>query len=360
MSKIKIGIIGCGGIANGKHMPTIAKMGDVEMVAFCDIIPERAEAAKNQYGTVDAKCYTDYHELLKDPEIDNVRVLTQNRWHCQITVDALNAGKHVLVEKPMAITSEEAKRMIEARNKSGKILAVGYQHKFDPSVSYAKSEADMGTFGDIYHAKCRVLRRRGVPTWGVFTQKSEQGAGPLFDIATHALDSLLYIINNYKPKMVVGSTYAKLKDKMDNANPFGNWDPDKFDVEDSAFGYIVMENGASIILECSWLLNTMEDTGVKWLVCGTEAGADNFSGSLRINSSHNNRLTVTTPDMSAGGVAFFDGNKTPTPPMLEQRNFIDAIQGKAELVNTPERGLVVTQILEAIQKSAETGAPVYF
>lgn len=360
MSKIKIGIIGCGGIANGKHMPTLAKMDDVEMVAFCDIIPERAEAAKKQYGMADAKCYTDYRELLKDPEIDNVRVLTQNRWHCQITVDALNAGKHVLVEKPMAITAEEARMMLEARDKSGKILAVGYQHKFDPSVSYAKSEADSGTFGEIYHAKCRVLRRRGVPTWGVFTQKSEQGAGPLFDIATHALDSLLYIINNYKPKMVVGSTYAKLKDKMNNANPFGNWDPDKFDVEDSAFGYIVMEDGASIILECSWLLNTMEDTGVKWLICGTEAGADNFSGSLRINSCNNNRLTVTTPDMSTGGVAFFDGNKVPSPQMLEQRNFIDAIQGKAELVNTAERGMVVTEILEAIQRSAQSGSPVYF
>lgn len=360
MNKIKIGIIGCGGIANGKHMPTLAKMSDVEMVAFCDIIPERAEAARNQYGTADAKCYTDYRELLKDPEIDNVRVLTQNRWHCQITVDALNAGKHVLVEKPMAITSEEAKMMIDARDRSGKLLAVGYQHKFDADVMYIKNEADTGEFGEIYHAKCRVLRRRGVPTWGVFIKKEEQGAGPLFDIATHALDSLLYMIDNYKPKMVVGSTYAKLKDKMDNANPFGNWDPEEFNVEDSAFGYIVMENGASIILECSWLLNTLEETGVKWLFCGTEAGADNFTGDVRINSCKNNRLTVTVPDMKAGGVAFFDGNKAPSPQMLEQRNFIDAIQGKAELINTADRGKVVTDILEAIQKSAESGAPVYF
>jgi predicted dehydrogenase len=193
----------------------------------------------------------------------------------------------------------------------------------------------------------------------VFTQKAEQGAGPLFDIATHALDSLLYMMDNYKPKMVVGATYDKLKNKMNNANPFGNWDPETFDVEDSAFGFITMENGASIILECSWLLNTMEETGVKYLLCGTEAGADNFTGKLRVNTVKHNRLVVENPNMSAGGVAFFDGQKVSNTD-LEQRNFIDAIQGKAELVNTPERGKVVTDILNAIKISAETGAPVYF
>ena len=359
MKKLKVGIIGCGGIANGKHMPTIAKMKDLEMVAFCDVIPERAEKAAKQFGTPDAKCYTDYRELLADPEIDNVRVLTQNRWHCQITVDALNAGKHVLVEKPMSITPEEAQMMIDARDRSGKILAVGYQHKFDADVMYVKDEAKDGVFGDIYHAKCRVLRRRGVPTWGVFTQKAEQGAGPLFDIATHSLDALLYMMDNYKPKMVVGATYDKLKNKMDNANPFGNWDPATFDVEDSAFGFIIMENGASIILECSWLLNTMEKTGVKYLICGSEAGADNFSGELKINKAKHNRLVDETPNLSAGGVAFFDGQKVSNTD-LEQRNFIDAIQGKAELVNTPERGKIVTDILDAIKVSAESGQPVYF
>lgn len=130
MEKHRIGIIGCGGIANGKHMPTLAKMKDVEMVAFCDLIPERAEEACKKYGAPGAKCYTDYKELLKDPTIESVRVLTQNRWHCRITVDALDAGKHVLVEKPMCITSEEAKEMIAARDRSGKILAVGYLYTY--------------------------------------------------------------------------------------------------------------------------------------------------------------------------------------------------------------------------------------
>ena len=358
MEKLKVGIIGCGGIANGKHMPTIAKMDDLEMVAFCDIIPERAQEAAKKFGTPDAKCYTDYRELLADPEINNVRVLTQNRLHCQITVDALKAGKHVLVEKPMCITPEEAKQMLDARDASGKVLAVGYQFKFSDAAQYVRSETMAGHFGDIYFGKCRSLRRRGVPTWGVFTQKKEQGAGPLFDIATHALDMMLYVMNNYEPHMVVGTTYDKMKDNPKCANPFGEWDVDNFDVETSAFAFITMKNGATIILECSWLLNTLEQTGPRFLLAGTEAGADTFDGSLRINTVKNNRQTIEIPDFSAGGVAYFDG-VTASQNDLEQRNFIDAIQGKAELVNSADRAAVVTNVLSAIQESARTGKPVY-
>ena len=110
MDKVRIGIIGCGGIANGKHMPSLKKLADVEMVAFCDIIVERAEKAAKEYGVEGAKVYTDYHELIARDDIDVVHVLTPNREHSQITVDALNAGKHVMCEKPMAINSAEAKR----------------------------------------------------------------------------------------------------------------------------------------------------------------------------------------------------------------------------------------------------------
>lgn len=358
MEKLKVGIIGCGGIANAKHMPTIAKMPDLEMVAFCDVILERAQEAAKKYGTPDAKCYTDYKELLADPEINNVRVLTQNRLHCQIAVDALKAGKHVLVEKPLCITPEEAKEMLAARDASGKILAVGYQFKFSDAAQYVRAETMKGNFGDIYFGKCRALRRRGVPTWGVFTQKKEQGAGPLFDIATHALDMMLYVMNNYEPHMVVGTTYDKMKDQPQCANPFGEWDVEKFDVETSAFAFLTMKNGATIILECSWLLNTLEQAGPKFLLAGTEAGADTFDGKLRINTVKNNRQTVETPDFSAGGVAFFDG-VTASQNDLEQRNFIDAIQGKAELINSADRAAVVTNILYAIQESANTGKPVY-
>ena len=122
---IKIGIIGCGGIATGKHMPSLRKVKDVEMVAFCDIIAERAEKSAKEFGTPDAKVYTDYKELLKDPEITVVHVCTPNRSHSFITVDALEAGKHVMCEKSMAINSEEAKKMLDAARRTGKKLSIG-------------------------------------------------------------------------------------------------------------------------------------------------------------------------------------------------------------------------------------------
>ena len=359
MEKLKVGIIGCGGIANGKHMPSIKKVPNLEMVAFCDIIRERAEKAAREYGTPDAKVYTDYKEMLKDESINNVRVLTPNRLHAQISIDAMRAGKHVLCEKPMAASYEDAKRMLEAQKETGMLLTVGYQHKFDADVMYAKDEADKNAFGEIYFAKGNVIRRRGVPTWGVFTSKEDQGGGSLIDIGTHVLDIVLYLMDNYKPKYVVGTTYDKLKGQKESANPFGPWDPDNYDVEEAAFGYVVMENGATIILETSWALNTTDVCGVRYMVCGTEAGADNYNGKFKINGVNHNRQYIHTPDLAPGGVAFYDSKDT-SPTVLEQIVFTNAILGKGELVTKPECAAVVTQILEGIYISAESGKPYYF
>ena len=137
--KVRVGIIGCGGIANGKHMPKLKKLDDkLELVAFCDIVLERAEAAAKKFGTEDAKVYEDYKELLKDETIDVVHVCTPNRSHSFITIDALEAGKHVMCEKPMAKTAADAKRMVEAAEATGKKLTIGYQHRQKPESIFAK------------------------------------------------------------------------------------------------------------------------------------------------------------------------------------------------------------------------------
>lgn len=203
---VKIGIIGCGGIANGKHLPALKKLPNVQMVAFCDIIKEKAEQAAKAYGTPDAKVFTDYHDILKMDDIEVVHVLTPNRSHSFITVDALEAGKHVMCEKPMAINAEEAKKMVDAAKRTGKKLTIGYQNRQRPDSLYVKRECDEGTLGDIYYAKAIALRRRAVPTWGVFLNEYEQGGGPLIDIGTHALDLTLWCMNNYEPKYCVGTT----------------------------------------------------------------------------------------------------------------------------------------------------------
>ncbi len=351
---IKVGIIGCGGIANNKHMPALKKVKDCEMVAFCDIIPERAEKAAKDFGTKDAKVFTDYRDLLKLTDVDVVHVCTPNRSHSFITVDALEAGKHVMCEKPMAINSEEAQKMLDAAKRTGKKLTVGYQSRFRDDSQFMKKEAEDGTFGEIYYAKATALRRRAVPTWGVFLNEYEQGGGPLIDIGTHALDLTLWTMNNYKPKYCVGTTYHKLNQDTNQGNAWGSWDPEKFTVEDSAFGFIVMENGATIVLESAWALNTLDYREAVTSVCGTLAGGDMMDG-LRINGIRNGRQYVLKPDFHSGGAAFFDGAAGESAAEREERLWIEAVRNGTDPITLPEQALCVTRILEGIYTSAKTG-----
>ncbi|MBE6693193.1 MAG: Gfo/Idh/MocA family oxidoreductase [Ruminococcaceae bacterium] len=352
--KLKIGIIGCGGIANGKHLPALKNLDNVEIVAFCDIIPERAEKARAAYGSADAKTYVDYKELLKDGSIDAVHVCTPNRSHSFITVDALEAGKHVMCEKPMAINSAEAKKMLDAAKRTGKKLTIGYQSRQRADAIYMKNECLAGTFGDIYYAKATAIRRRAVPTWGVFLNEEEQGGGPLIDIGTHALDLTLWMMDNYKPKYCIGKAFHKLNKDTEQGNAWGNWDPDKFTVEDSAFGMIVMENGAVIMLESAWALNTLDVREAVTSICGTKAGADMNDG-LRINGIRQNLQYTMKPNFSAAGAAFYDGAKANDMGTLEAAQWVDAIINDRQPCVSPEQAYTVTRILEGIYISSQTG-----
>jgi predicted dehydrogenase len=358
-SKLRYGIIGCGGIAEGKHLPAISKLKDTEIIAFCDILPAKAEAANRNYAGGKGKVFADYRELLKE-DLDAVCVLTPNSTHCEITVAALGAGKHVLCEKPMAMNYRETQAMLAARDKSGKLLTIGYQGRFRQNSLYLKAECEKGVLGDIYFARATALRRRAVPTWGVFLDEEKQGGGPLIDIGTHALDLTLFMMNNYEPAYAVGTTYHKLNKDKNTANAWGDWDPKKFTVEDSAFGFIVMKNGASIVLQSSWALNVTDVREADTTLCGTKAGADKpTSETLTINGVKNNQQYVTSPDFGTGGVAFYGGSEVKDVD-LEARTFAAAIRGKGKLYVLPEEAAVVTRILEGIYASAKTGKPYYF
>ncbi|RXT15362.1 Gfo/Idh/MocA family protein [Ammoniphilus sp. CFH 90114] len=356
--KVRIGIIGCGGIAFGKHMPSLAKLEVVEMVAFCDVNEEKAEEAAKQFGTTEAHVFKDYRQLLQDPTIDVVHVCTPNDSHADITVASLESGKHVMCEKPMAKTTEEARRMVDAAKRSGKKLTVGYQNRFRSDSQYLHKVCARGDLGEIYYAKAHAIRRRAVPTWGVFLDEEKQGGGPLIDIGTHALDLTLWMMNNYKPQVVLGSTFHKLGKKENAANAWGSWDPEKFKVEDSAFGFIRMENGATIALESSWALNTLQTGEAKCTLCGTDGGADMWDG-LHINGENLSKLYTQRIDLDAKGVDFYEGEKESAAD-LEARLWIESVIHDTEPVVKPEEALVVTEILEAIYKSAETGEAVYF
>ncbi len=356
--KLRVAIIGCGGIANGKHLPSLKKLEQVEMVAFCDIEIKKAEKAAIEYGTPEAAVYKNYKQLLEDESIDVVHVLTPNISHAEISIASMEAGKHVMCEKPMAKTSEEAKLMVETAERTGKKLTIGYNNRFRPDSQYLHNVCKQGDLGEVYYARAHAIRRRAVPTWGVFLDEEKQGGGPLIDIGTHALDLTLWMMDNYKPKSVMGTTYHKLGQKKDAANAWGPWDPEKFTVEDSAFGFITMENGATIVLESSWALNTLDIDEAKCSLSGTEGGADMKDG-LRINGENFSKLYATNVELGAGGVAFYDG-KAESDSDLEARLWVESIINNTEPIVKPAEALVVTQILEAIYESAKTGKAVYF
>lgn len=369
MGKLKIAIVGCGGIANQKHMPSLRAHADkAEMVAFCDTTEERARKAAEEYGAEGAKVYTDYKEMLADKsiEIDVVHVCTPNVAHCPITVAAFEAGKHVMCEKPMAHNTEDAKKMLDAWKKSGKKFTIGYQNRLRDDTQTLHASCEAGELGEIYFAKAHALRRRAVPTWGVFPNKALQGGGPLIDIGTHALDITLWMMNNYEPASVSGQVFYKLGRQADGpeGNVFGPWDPETFEVEDSAFGLVKMKNGATIYLEASWALNVLKSMEASTTLCGTKAGAEIHHGGsyptdeLIYNTVEHNQLMEKTIS-PAGVVDFFEGGAA-AEAVREQEQWLNAILNDGEPLVKPEQAFVVTQILEAIYKSAETGKEVFF
>jgi predicted dehydrogenase len=371
MGKLRVGIIGCGRIAAIKHFPAIRKAKDrIELVACCDLVVDRAEQAVAEFGDKGAKAYVDYRKMLEDKSIDMVYVLTPNNSHSPLTVDSLDAGKDVICEKPMAATSADAKKMLDAARRSGKKLTIAYQNRFRRDVEILQRACRAGDLGEIYFAKAHALRRKAVPTWGVFLDKSKQGGGALIDIGTHALDITLWCMDNYKPKHVLGSVFHKMRDNYEG-NLFGPWEPKTIEIEDSAFGLIKMENGATIFLEASWALNILKPREGQVTLCGTKAGAElvgdgaaaptsavNGTGRVVFNTARYGELVDTKPmEISGPGPADLGGDPFRVAD-AELKAWLDAIENDTDPIVKPEEAFVVTQILEAMYKSAETGKAV--
>jgi len=367
--KHRVGIIGCGGIANQKHFPALtAAANRVEIAYLCDLIPERCETAKKKYGLDSAKICTDYHEVTAAADVDVIYVLTPNVAHCEITVAALEGGKHVLCEKPMAASTADAEKMMAAWEKSGKIFTIGYQNRYRADSQALKRLCDDGELGKIYYAQAHALRRRGVPTWGVFTDKAKQGGGPLIDIGTHSLDLTLWFMDNYEPQTVTGVTFEKLGNSLSpnlQGNPMGNWNENTYDVEDAAFAFVTMKDGSLVTIDASWVLNHTEERCAATYLCGTVAGAEltGVGGAnnhkLYVNKIMGGRQVDAEVNTSAGGVDFFDGKRVSATD-VECKIFLDAIDGVGELIVKPEQAFAVTKILDAVYQSARLGRQIIF
>lgn len=367
MKKLRVGIVGCGGIANQKHFPALKKNADLnEMVAFCDIVEERALQASKEFGVENAKVYTDYHEMMKNEEVDVIHICTPNVSHSEIAIAAFKAKKHVYCEKPMSHSTQEAEKMVAAWKESGVKFTVGYQNRFRSDVQNLHEACEAGDLGEIYYGKAHAIRRRGVPTWGVFMDKEQQGGGPLIDIGTHALDITLWCMNNYEIESVTGSVFYKLGGlkQATIGNLFGPWNPETYEVEDSAMGFIKMKNGATIQLEASWALNILESREASTTLCGTLAGAEIHSGmshsknELIYNRGRNGQLMEETLS-PVGGVAYFGGGGG-EEGAIDCKQWLEAIVNNTDPLVKPEEALAVTKVLDAIYQSARENKEVRF
>lgn len=365
MAKLKVGIIGCGGVARKRHMPSLARLKDLcEMVAFCDVLKEKALEAARDFGTADAKVYTDYRDLLSNKDVDVVHVCTPNSYHCQVVVDAFQAGKHVMCEKPIAVASQEATKMMEAWQKSGKKFSILYQNRFRPEIQMLKRCIESGELGEIYFAKAHAVRRRAVPTWGVFLDREKQGGGALIDIGSHALDLAFWLMDNYAVHSVSGVTFQKLG-KLPEAidgNLWGPWDYEKFNVEDSAFALIRLKDGSLIYLEASWALNVLESREASVTLCGTKAGAEVRSGmSYSVDTVVFNRgkAGMLTEETLSPKIRVPHLEEREERPELKQiRQWIEAIIEDREPLVRPHEAFTVTKVVEAIYNSAREGKEV--
>lgn len=350
MAKIKVGVIGVGGISVC-HIDAYRKNPDVELVAFCDINPERLAYMADRYGI--EKTFTDVHDLVALPEIDAVSVCTWNSAHAPCAIAALEAGKHVLCEKPMATSAEEARVMQAAAEKAGKLLMIGFVRRFGNDCAVLQDFIDHGDIGDIYYAKATYLRRNGNPG-GWFGDKSRSAGGPLIDLGVHVIDLTRYLLGNPRPISVYGATFQKLFDRPDIKSAKGytsvsKSDRDICDVEDLATAMIRFDNGAVLQVEASFSLNIDKDQGSIELF-GTKAGA-RLDPELTLFTETNGYLSdIRLADSTALN---FDGLF-----QKEIDHYVACVRDGIPCRAPAADGIEIMRILDAVYESARTAHEV--
>ncbi|HIQ04952.1 MAG TPA: Gfo/Idh/MocA family oxidoreductase [Anaerolineae bacterium] len=355
-TQLNTGIIGAGFIATRGHIPGYQRLPGVQVLAICDVDEARARSVAEEFHI--PHVFTNYHDLLAMDEIDIVSVCPPNRFHAEMSIAALEAGKHVLCDKPMAMNAAEARQMVAAAERSGNFLTLGLHNRYHPEVQVLKRIVDGGTLGEIYYAKASLLRRTGIPGYGSwFTNKDLAGAGALFDIGVHILDLALYIIGHRLPVSVSGATFAKMGTRQ---RGLGNWGIEihregqaRFDVDDLATAFMRFDDGAVLIVDTSWAGYARSEERLQFW--GTEGGAEISSlwadegAPLRLQLDLNGLPTEARPAVPRASVGSY---------FAAIEEFVNCVREGRQPPITPQQGLTVTQILDAILESASTGREV--
>lgn len=344
-----IGIIGTGGIS-ATHVPGWRASEHAELVAAADLREDALKAWGEQHG-VD-RLTTDPQELLQDPDIDVIDICVPNNYHAPLAIAALDAGKHVICEKPLAPKPDQIREMIEARDRSGKLLMTAQHFRFTSASRALKAEIDAGALGRVYHARGWMLRRAGMVPNANFTLKEHAGGGPCIDIGVHILDLTLWLMGNPRPLTVSGTSRCELATREGAFTNWGSWeDLDcPYNVEDFAAAFVRFENGASLVLEVSWFLHhdTSSEDMQLWLY-GTDAGMHWPSCQILNTNYATRQFNNNTLQMASEEIE---------PHALECMNFAQAVVENAPSPVPPEQSLQVMSILDGLYRSQETGAEV--
>lgn len=360
--KVRIGIIGTGWIADA-HIANYLKMPDVEIVAGADLVPGKAEAFFKKHGVEGVKCYPSHKEMLDDEslKLDGVSVCTYNMQHAACTIYALDKGVNVLLEKPMCVTLEEGIEIMKAEKRSGKILSIGFQPRFDPNMKMVKRVVESGVLGKIYYIQTGGGRRRGIPTpFGTtFIEKETGVLGALGDIGCYSLDMLLNAIGYPKPLTVTGYVSDFFgTDPNYSGYPEGKGEEysKKFGVDDFAAGFVRLEGGIIVDFRIAWAMNL--DTPGDAIIMGTKGSlripsTDCWNGSiggpLKVYSEVGGEQVCTEIPMKDSDVDCFE---------VKIRSFLDAIKNGG-VAPVPASQIIYNQaILSGIKKSAELGKEI--
>ena len=335
---LRIGLIGSGGI--GRHyINMFKKAGKAAVVAASDVSTGAlAEVEKMDHTIVR---FTDYRKMLKEQKLDAVAVCTPNKLHLQPTLDALKAGLPVIVEKPMAMNAADAQKMCNAAKKAGKLLMIGFQWRFHPMAQLVRRSLDSGEMGKILYVRCQALRRRGIPSWGVFGRKDIQGGGPMIDIGVHILEMAHYMMGKPEPVSADGSCYTYIGNQAPEAlAPWGAWDHKTYTVEDLAVGMLRFKNGATLVIESSFAAHIEKDV-FNVTVMGEKGGAT-FDPPMLFKDGLGHMLNITPTHLGE------------TDGFIKKiKHFIDCIQTGCPCEAPGEDGVAVQKMLDGIYKSAE-------
>ncbi|WP_199617377.1 Gfo/Idh/MocA family protein [Paenibacillus alkalitolerans] len=350
MSKLKIAVIGAGSISD-LHLQAYEKNPEVEIYAICDLNEARAKEKADKYGA--SKVFTDYRELLAQPEIHAVSVCTWNNSHAAISIAALDAGKHVLCEKPLCQTVEEALEVEKAVRRSGRLLQVGFVRRYSSNTQVLKQFIDQGELGDIYYAKASCLRRLGNPG-GWFSDKDRSGGGPVIDLGVHIIDVCWYLMGRPKVKSVSANAYNKLGNRSNIRNlsfyKAADYDAARNDVEDMANAVIRFENGASLMIDVSFTLHAKQDELYVKLY-GDRGGAE-LEPELQLVSEKYDTILNVSPQVDHKSFDFMGAFSN------EINHFIDSSLGRKETLSPVEDGVELMKILCAIYESAREGREI--